>query len=66
MKDSVARQAGLDWGRALCATIIKDNQGISDTLSAADKAKYVKEAEDFEEKNERFQKELERILPKKK
>ena len=66
MNDPVARQAGLDWGRALCATIIKDNKDISDTLSAADKVKYLKEAEDFEEKNKRFQKEMERIFPKKK
>ncbi len=64
MNDPAARQASLDWGRALCATIIKDDKDISAALSAADRAKYEKEAEDFDEKNQRFQKELERISPK--
>ncbi len=66
MNDPAARQAGLEWGRALCAGIIKDSKEITATLSAADKAKYEKEAENFEAKNQRFQKELERLAPKKK
>lgn len=66
MNDPACRQAGLEWGRAICATIIKDDRDISATLSAADKAKYEKEAKDFDDKNERFQKELERVSPKKK
>lgn len=64
--DPAIRQAGLVWGRSLCATIIKDSSDISANLSAAEKAKYVKEAEDFDDKSKRFQKELERITPKKK
>ncbi len=66
MNDPACRQAGLEWGRAICATIIKDDRNISATLSAADRAKYEMEAKDFDDKNERFQKELERISPKKK
>ena len=34
--------------------------------SPEDKAKYKKEAEDFDSKSDRFQKEMERVLPKKK
>ena len=64
--DPAIRQAGLVWGRSLCATIIKDSDEISANLSPQEKAKYVQEARDFDEKSERFQKELERITPKKK
>ena len=64
--DPAIRQAGLVWGRSLCATIIKDSDEISANLSPQEKAKYVQEAKDFDDKSERFQKELERITPKKK
>ena len=62
--DPAFRQAGLAWGRSLCATIIKDNKELSSTLSAADKAKYAKEAEDLDDKGKRFGKEMKRIAPK--
>lgn len=64
--DPAIRQTGLVWGRSLCAFIITQSKDISSTLSPEDKAKYAKEAEDFDSKSERFQKEMERILPKKK
>ena len=64
--DPAVRQTGLVWGRSLCAFIITQSKDISSTLSPEDKAKYAKEAEDFDSKSERFQKEMERILPKKK
>lgn len=64
--DPAARQAGLVWGRAVCANIIKDDKNISPTLSAAEKAKYEKEAEDLHEKGERWKKEMERVAPRKK
>ena len=64
--DPAIRQTGLVWGRSLCAIIITESKDISATLSPEDKAKYKKEAEDFDSKSDRFQKEMERVLPKKK
>ena len=64
--DPAIRQTGLVWGRSLCAFIITQSNDISSTLSPEDKTKYAKEAEDFDSKTERFQKEMERFFPKKK
>lgn len=64
--DPAVRQASLTWGRALCATIINDSKDISATLSAADREKFEKEADDLDDKGERFRKELKRIVPPKK
>lgn len=60
--DPAVRQAGLIWGRAICATIIKDNWDISSTLSAADRAKYAREADDLDDKGEHLKDEIQRYL----
>ncbi len=66
MKNNPAvRQAGLVWGRALCASFVKNSEEIFKTLSAEDKAKYSREAKDLDDKGEHFAKELEKVLPKK-
>ena len=55
-KDPELRQAGIVWGRALCATIIKDNADISAKLTPAQRAQYIREADDLDDKSEHFQK----------
>ena len=60
--DPAVRRAALVWGRGICAAIIKDNWSISSTLSAADRAKYEREADDLDDKGERMQKEMQRFL----
>ncbi|MBQ9697195.1 MAG: hypothetical protein IJV46_01485 [Acidaminococcaceae bacterium] len=64
--DPAVRQAGLVWGRSLCAFIIKESSDISAALSPEEREKYEKEARDFDDKSDRFQKEMERVVPKKK
>ncbi len=54
-KDPELRQAGLLWGRSLCASIIKEDKDIFNTLSPQNKKKYEEEADDMEERSERFQ-----------
>ena len=49
------RQAGIVWGRAVCASIIKDNDDLSSRLTPAQKAQYKREAEDLDDKSEHFQ-----------
>ena len=65
VNDPAIRQAGLIWGRAICATIILDDWNISNTLSPADRAKYAREADDLDDKGEHLKEEMERrILPR--
>jgi hypothetical protein len=54
-KDPALRQAGIVWGRAICASIIKDNDDLSSRLTPAQKEQYKKEAEDLDDKSEHFQ-----------
>ena len=49
------RQAGIVWGRAVCASIIKDNEDLSSRLTPAQKEQYKKEAEDLDGKSQHFQ-----------
>lgn len=63
--DPAIRQAGIEWGRSVCANIVKDSKEISATLTDAEKEKYKREAENLEEKGERFQQEMRRVVPKK-
>lgn len=55
------RQAGIVWGRALCASIIKDNSDIADKLTPEQKARYKKEADDLDDKGKRFQQKLREV-----
>ncbi len=59
--DPALRQAGIGWGRSICASIIKDDKDIFDTLSAQDKRKYKEEADDLEDRGETFQAMLKNI-----
>ena len=63
--DPAIRLAGIEWGRAVCANIVKDSKEISATLTDAEKEKYKREAENLEEKGERFRQALEKVVPKK-
>ena len=54
-KNPELRQAGIVWGRAVCASIIKDNDDLSSRLTPAQTAQYKKEAEDLDDKSEHFQ-----------
>ena len=49
------RQAGIVWGRAVCASIIKDDADLSSKLTPAQKEQYKKEAEDLDDKSQHFQ-----------
>ena len=57
--DPEFRQAGVDWGRSICAVLIDMSEEISEGLSAEDKAKYKAEADARDERNDRFTKMLE-------
>ncbi|MBQ8698986.1 MAG: hypothetical protein IJ812_00325 [Schwartzia sp.] len=57
------RQAGLVWGRSICASIIINSAELSRNLSPADRAKYLREADDLDDKGEHFTKEMTRALP---
>ena len=52
--DPELRQAGIVWGRALCASIIKDDRELSARLTPAQRAQYEREADDLDDKGERF------------
>ncbi|MBQ7516303.1 MAG: hypothetical protein IJS96_08485 [Schwartzia sp.] len=63
--DPAIRLAGIEWGRAVCASIVKDSKDITANLTDAEKANYKREAENLEEKGERFRQALEKVVPKK-
>ena len=52
--DPELRQAGIVWGRALCASIIKDDRELSARLTPAQRAQYEREADDLDDKGEHF------------
>ncbi|MBR2179067.1 MAG: hypothetical protein IJ862_01555 [Selenomonadaceae bacterium] len=52
--DPEIRQAGIDWGRSACAVFIRDSENISAELSPEDKAKYIDEAEEYQQRFDRF------------
>ena len=60
------RQAGIDVGRSLCASVIVDTDSIAAELTPAEKEKYKKEAAEAEARNDKFSKEMERALKNKK
>ena len=64
--DPAVRQAGIDVGRSLCASVIVDTDSIAAELTPAEKEKYKKEAAEAEARNDKFSKEMERVLKNKK
>lgn len=64
--DPAVRQAGIDVGRSLCASVIVDTDSIAAELTPAEKEKYKKEAAEAEARNDKFSKEMERALKNKK
>ena len=60
MKDNPElRQAGIDWGRSICAVFISMSEDIFAGLSEEDKAKYKAEAEENDTRGDKFTKLLE-------
>ena len=60
MKDNPElRQAGIDWGRSICAVFISMSEEIFAGLSEEDKAKYKAEAEENDTRGDKFTKLLE-------
>ena len=57
--DPEFRQAGVDWGRSICAVFIDMSEEISAGLSAEDKARYKAEAEENDTRGDKFTKLLE-------
>ena len=57
-KNPELRQAGIVWGRAVCATIIKDDEDLSSRLTPVQKAQYQKEADDLDDKSKHFQEKM--------
>lgn len=53
------RQAGIDWGRSICAIFIVMSEEISGGLSEEEKAMYKAEADARNERDEKFTKMLE-------
>ena len=64
--DPAVRQAGIDVGRSLCASVIVDTDSIAAELTPAEKEKYKKEAAETEARNDKFSKEMERALKNRK
>lgn len=64
--DPAVRQAGIDVGRSLCASVIVDTDSIAAELTPAEKEKYKKEAAEAEARDDKFSKEMERALKNKK
>ncbi|MBR4695302.1 MAG: hypothetical protein IKR65_01790 [Selenomonadaceae bacterium] len=50
------RQAGIDWGRSICASLIDMSDDISEGLSEEAKALYKAEAEAGEKRSDKFTK----------
>ena len=57
-KNPELRQAGIGWGRAVCATIIKDDEDLSSRLTPVQKAQYKKEADGLDDKSKHFQEKM--------
>lgn len=51
-KDEAVRQAGVAFGRSVCAHLINVSEDITKTLSPEDKAKYKKEADALEQRSQ--------------
>ena len=54
-----ARQAGVEVGRSMCAIMLSASDEITDSLSAADKAKYEEEGKAIEARSKHFEKMVE-------
>ena len=61
MKDPQVRQAGIEWGRSICALMIIHNDSIANELSPDDKAKFEQEAAEQDNRAQKFQVEFERV-----
>ena len=57
--DPELRQAGIDWGRSICAVFISMSEDIFAELSAEEKVKYKIEAEENNTRGDKFTKLLE-------
>ena len=60
--DPAVRQAGLEWGRSLCAIVVVNSNSISSELDPAEKAKYEKEADEQDQRGDKFTAELDRVI----
>ena len=54
--DDASRQAGIEFGRSLCASLINVSDDITDTLSPEDKAMYKQEADAVDARSKHFDK----------
>ncbi len=52
--DPTVRQAGIEWGRSICATLVKDMDSVSSSLPKADLEKYAKEADESKARGDKF------------
>ena len=52
--DPVLRRASIEWGRAVCAAIIKDVSNIQESLPPQERAKYEREAERLDDCTEKL------------
>ncbi len=60
--DPAVRQAGIDFGRSICATVIVDTDSIASVLTPEEKARYQKEADESDARGDKFSKEMERAV----
>ncbi len=60
--DPAVRQAGIAWGRSVCASIISNDKDISAKLTPEQREQYKKESADGEEKSKRFQELLDKAV----
>ena len=61
MNDPQVRQAGIEWGRSICAYIVLGNEAIANELSPDVKAKFEQEAAEQDNRANRFSAECERV-----
>ncbi|MBR5913544.1 MAG: hypothetical protein IKZ58_04215 [Selenomonadaceae bacterium] len=66
VEDPEVKAAGLQLGRSIVALLISSSDNITKDLSAEDKAKYEKEANELQERTDIYTKLLEKYIPEKK
>ncbi len=64
--DPAVRQAGLEVGRSLCASVIVDTDSIASGLTPEEREKYKQEAAETDRRNDKFAKEMDRAMKEKK
>ena len=58
--DPAVRQAGVEWGRSMCATIITGMDSVASKLEPAELEKYEKEAREEEARSQKLTDEINR------